>query len=67
VVPTLSGFDTTPTLSVFMITHTIEVIVWALAYWIVEATPPGVCTENLNASVMMVESAKIARDLVPKL
>ena len=30
-----------PTVSIFMITHTIEVIVWALAYWIVEAAPPG--------------------------
>jgi hypothetical protein len=30
-----------PTVSVLMITHTIEVIVWALAYWIVDATPPG--------------------------
>jgi hypothetical protein len=24
-----------------MVTHTIEVIVWALAYWIVDAAPPG--------------------------
>ncbi|MFZ1211674.1 MAG: ion channel, partial [Pseudolabrys sp.] len=30
-----------PTVSILMITHTIEVIVWALAYWIVEAAPPG--------------------------
>jgi hypothetical protein len=30
-----------PTVSVFMITHTIEVFVWALAYWIVGAAPPG--------------------------
>jgi hypothetical protein len=30
-----------PTVSIFMITHTIEVIVWALAYWIVEAALPG--------------------------
>jgi Ion channel len=30
-----------PTVSIFMITHTIEVMVWALAYWIVEAAPPG--------------------------
>ena len=29
-----------PTVSIFMITHTIEVMVWALAYWIVEAAPP---------------------------
>ena len=30
-----------PTVSVFMITHTIEVFFWALAYWIVGAAPPG--------------------------
>src|SRR5262245_66366300 len=30
-----------PTVSVLMVTHTIEVIVWALAYWLVDATPPG--------------------------
>ena len=30
-----------PTVSVLMITHTIEVFVWSLAYWIVEAAPPG--------------------------
>jgi len=30
-----------PTVSVLMITHTIEVIVWALAYWVVGAAPPG--------------------------
>jgi hypothetical protein len=30
-----------PTVSILMITHTIEVFVWALAYWIVEAAPPG--------------------------
>jgi hypothetical protein len=30
-----------PIVSVFMITHTIEVFVWALAYWIVGAAPPG--------------------------
>ena len=30
-----------PTVSVLMITHAIEVIVWALAYWIVDAVPPG--------------------------
>ena len=30
-----------PTVSIFMITHTIEVIVWALASWIVEAASPG--------------------------
>src|SRR5262245_41671864 len=29
------------TVSVLMVTHTIEVFVWALAYWIVDATPPG--------------------------
>jgi Ion channel len=31
-----------PTVSVFMVAHTIEVFVWALAYWVVEAAPPGV-------------------------
>ena len=30
-----------PTVSILMITHTIEVIVWALAYWMVGAAPPG--------------------------
>jgi hypothetical protein len=30
-----------PTVSVFMVAHTIEVFVWALAYWVVEAAPPG--------------------------
>ena len=30
-----------PTVSVFMLAHTIEVFVWALAYWIVDAAPPG--------------------------
>ena len=30
-----------PTVSVFMLAHTIEVFVWALTYWIVEAAPPG--------------------------
>ena len=30
-----------PTVSILMITHTVEVIVWALAYWIVGAAPPG--------------------------
>src|SRR5262245_17266438 len=30
-----------PTVSVLMVTHAIEVIVWALAYWIVDAVPPG--------------------------
>lgn len=30
-----------PTVSVFMVAHTIEVFVWALAYWIVGAAPPG--------------------------
>src|SRR5262245_30042720 len=29
------------TVSVLMVIHTIEVFVWALAYWIVDATPPG--------------------------
>jgi Ion channel len=30
-----------PTVSVLMVTHTLEVIVWSLAYWIVDAAPPG--------------------------
>jgi len=30
-----------PTVSVLMITHTVEVFVWAMAYWIVEAATPG--------------------------
>ena len=30
-----------PTVSVLMIAHTIEVIVWALAYWMVQAAPAG--------------------------
>ena len=30
-----------PVVSVLMITHTIEVFVWALAYWVVDAAPPG--------------------------
>ena len=30
-----------PTVSVFMLAHTLEVFVWALAYSIVEASPPG--------------------------
>jgi hypothetical protein len=30
-----------PTVSVFMVAHTIEVFVWALAYWTVGAAPPG--------------------------
>ena len=30
-----------PTVSILMVTHTIEVIVWALAYRIVGAAPPG--------------------------
>ena len=29
-----------PTVSVLMITHAIEVLVWALVYWIVDAAPP---------------------------
>jgi hypothetical protein len=29
-----------PTVSVLMVSHTIEVFVWALAYWIVKAAPP---------------------------
>lgn len=30
-----------PTVSVLMITHAVEVIVWSLTYWMVEAAPPG--------------------------
>ncbi|WP_245332092.1 potassium channel family protein [Bradyrhizobium sp. NAS80.1] len=30
-----------PTVSVFMVAHTVEVFIWALAYWFVEAAPPG--------------------------
>jgi hypothetical protein len=30
-----------PTVSVLMITHAIEVIIWSLVYWILEAAPPG--------------------------
>ena len=30
-----------PTVSVLMITHAVEVIVWSLLYWTVEAAPPG--------------------------
>jgi hypothetical protein len=30
-----------PTVSILMITHAIEVIVWSLLYWTVEAAPPG--------------------------
>lgn len=30
-----------PTVSVLMITHAVEVIVWSLVYWTVEAAPPG--------------------------
>jgi hypothetical protein len=29
-----------PTVSVLMITHAVEVIVWSLVYWTVEAAPP---------------------------
>ena len=29
-----------PTVSVLMITHVVEVLVWALVYWIVDAAPP---------------------------
>jgi hypothetical protein len=31
-----------PTVSVLMMTHTVEVVVWSLVYWMVEAAPPGV-------------------------
>jgi len=30
-----------PTVSVLMVTHAIEVNVWAAAYWLVDAAPPG--------------------------
>jgi hypothetical protein len=30
-----------PTVSVLMVTHTVEVIVWSLAYFIVDAAPAG--------------------------
>ena len=30
-----------PTVSILMVTHTIEVIVWSWAYWIVGAAPAG--------------------------
>ena len=30
-----------PTVSVLMVTHALEVIVWSLVYWTVEAAPPG--------------------------
>ena len=30
-----------PTVSVLMATHALEVMVWALAYWAVDAAPPG--------------------------
>jgi hypothetical protein len=30
-----------PTVLMLMMTHTLEVFVWALAYWLVEATPEG--------------------------
>jgi hypothetical protein len=30
-----------PGVSVLMITHAVEVIVWSLLYWTVEAAPPG--------------------------
>jgi hypothetical protein len=30
-----------PTVSILMVTHAIEVIVWSLVYWTVEAAPPG--------------------------
>jgi chromate transport protein ChrA len=29
-----------PTVLVLMLTHATEIIVWALAYWLVDATPP---------------------------
>ncbi len=31
-----------PTVSVLMVTHALEVIVWSSIYWIVDAAPPGV-------------------------
>jgi hypothetical protein len=30
-----------PSVLVLMFTHTVEVLVWALAYWLVDATPAG--------------------------
>jgi hypothetical protein len=30
-----------PTVSILMVTHAIEVMVWSLLYWTVEAAPPG--------------------------
>src|SRR5215471_10802914 len=30
-----------PTVLILMITHAIEVVVWALLYWVVDAAPPG--------------------------
>jgi hypothetical protein len=30
-----------PTVSVLMAAHAVEVLVWAFAYWIVDAAPPG--------------------------
>jgi hypothetical protein len=30
-----------PTVSVLMLTHAVEVLVWALVYWMVDAAPPG--------------------------
>jgi Ion channel len=30
-----------PTVSVLMITHVVEVMVWSLVYWTLEAAPPG--------------------------
>ena len=30
-----------PTVLVLMMTHTLEVFVWAIAYWLVDATPEG--------------------------
>jgi hypothetical protein len=30
-----------PTVSVLMITHAVEVMVWSFVYWTVEAAPPG--------------------------
>jgi hypothetical protein len=30
-----------PTVSVLMMAHAAEVLVWSVAYWIVDAAPPG--------------------------
>ncbi len=39
-----------PTVSVLMITHAVEVIVWSLVYWTVEAAPPAPISLILRSS-----------------